>query len=73
MYIHYNAAVVRVRLGASEAALAELERAVDLGYQRQLLAADAGLEPLRHNPRFAALVAPRQPAAGAALPAGGKK
>jgi serine/threonine protein kinase/TolB-like protein/Flp pilus assembly protein TadD len=73
MHIHYNAAVVRVRLGASEAALAELERAVELGYQRQLLAADAGLEPLRHNPRFAALVAPRQPAAGAALPAGGNK
>ena len=73
MYLHYNSAVVRVRLGASEAALPELERAVELGYQRQLLAADAGLEPLRHDPRFAALVAPRQPAAGAALPAGGNK
>jgi len=73
MYVHYNAAVVRVRLGASEAALSELERAVDLGYPRPLLAADAGLEPLRHHPRFAALVAPRPPAAGAALPDGGNR
>jgi tetratricopeptide (TPR) repeat protein len=73
MYVHYNAAVVRVRLGASEAALAELERAVELGYQRKLLAADAGLEPLRNHPRFAALVAPRNPAAGAALPDGGNR
>jgi serine/threonine-protein kinase len=54
-YIHYSSALVAVRLGEREAALAELERAVALGYQRALLAHDPGLEPLRGDPRFAAL------------------
>jgi eukaryotic-like serine/threonine-protein kinase len=54
--VHYNAALVEARLGAPEAALDALERAVRLGYGRQLLAADAGLASLRRHPRFAALL-----------------
>ncbi len=59
MRVHYSAALVAVRLGATDAALDELERAVKLGYPRQLLAADAGLAPLRQHGRFAALLGPR--------------
>lgn len=65
MYVHYNAALVHLRLGETDSALLELERAVELGYLRQLLLGDAGLAPLRRHPRFAALVAPRPPAATA--------
>ena len=55
-YVHYYAALVFTRSGAVEAALQHLERAVALGYQRGLLAADAGLVPLRAEPRFRALL-----------------
>jgi serine/threonine-protein kinase len=60
MYVHYNAALVGVRLGAADAALAELERAVELGYPRQLLSPDPGLARLRQEKRFQALVGPRR-------------
>jgi tetratricopeptide (TPR) repeat protein len=66
MYVHFNAALVHVRLGEPEPALADLERAVELGYPRQLLPGDAGLKSLRPHPRFVALVARRSPAAPAA-------
>jgi eukaryotic-like serine/threonine-protein kinase len=59
MNVNYKAALVSARLGATDAAIALLERAVELGYPRQLLPADAGLAPLRQHKRFAALVAPR--------------
>jgi serine/threonine-protein kinase len=59
MYVHYNAALVRARLGEADAAIGELERAVELGYPRQLLAPDPGLAPLRPERRFRALAAPR--------------
>jgi TolB-like protein/Tfp pilus assembly protein PilF len=72
-YVHYNAAIVHLRLGETEPALGELERAVELGYQRQLLPGDPGLRSLRPLPRFAALLAPRQPAAPAAPTDGGKR
>jgi serine/threonine protein kinase/Flp pilus assembly protein TadD len=57
-YIHYNAALVRLRLGEPDAALSEIERAVELGYQRQLLPQDPGLAALRREKRFEALIAP---------------
>ncbi|HEY6099922.1 MAG TPA: protein kinase [Anaeromyxobacter sp.] len=56
--VQYYAAIVAVRLGATETALAALERGVELGYPRQLLSRDAGLAPLFGQPRFAALLAP---------------
>jgi eukaryotic-like serine/threonine-protein kinase len=56
-YVHYNAALVDVRLGDRDAALDEIGRAVALGHERHLLARDPGLEPLRGSPRFKALVA----------------
>ena len=73
MYVHYNAALVHVRLGEPEPALADLERAVELGYPRQLLPGDAGLKSLRPHPRFAALIAQRPPAAPTAPVKGGSK
>jgi serine/threonine protein kinase/tetratricopeptide (TPR) repeat protein len=57
MGVRFNAALVAVRLGALDAALDELERAVKLGYPRQLLLVDAGLAPLRKHVRFQALAA----------------
>jgi hypothetical protein len=66
MYVNYNSALVHVRLGEPDPALADLERALDLGYPRKLLPGDAGLKPLHSHPRFAALLAPRAPAAPAA-------
>jgi tetratricopeptide (TPR) repeat protein len=57
-YVHYNAALVALRLGDPETALAELERAVELGYPRRLLPSDPGLLPLRAHRRFGALAAP---------------
>ncbi len=53
--VQYNAALVGLELGAPDEALAALERAVALGYQRRLLAGDAGLARLRGLPRFEAL------------------
>jgi TolB-like protein/Tfp pilus assembly protein PilF len=58
MDVHYYAALVAVRLGAGDAALDELERAIALGYPRQLVLADAGLDPVRHHPRFGAMTSP---------------
>jgi len=57
-YVHYNAALVSVRLGATDQALDEIERAVALGHQRHLLALDPGLQPIREHPRFRSLLAP---------------
>jgi tetratricopeptide (TPR) repeat protein len=55
--VQYFAALVSAQLGDAEAAIGHLERAVALGYQRQLLPVDPGLAALRKHPRFAALVA----------------
>ncbi len=57
-YVHYNTALVDMRLGATDAALAELERAVVLGHQRHFLPMEPAFEPLRRDERFGALLAP---------------
>lgn len=58
-YLYYNKA--QVQIAAGELALAEesLMRAVELGFQRDLLAVDAAFAVLRGRPRFEALVGKR--------------
>jgi TolB-like protein/Flp pilus assembly protein TadD/DNA-binding winged helix-turn-helix (wHTH) protein len=56
-HVLYYAAVTHVSLGETEPALAAIERAVELGYPRELISVDAGLAPLKETERFAALVA----------------
>lgn len=56
MYVHYNSALIHVQSGEVEEALAALERAVELEYERELLRADPALEGLRDNERFRKLV-----------------
>ena len=55
---NYYAAVVYAHLGEAELALAAVERAVELNYERRVLAIDPGLELLHDDPRFRALTAP---------------
>jgi TolB-like protein/tetratricopeptide (TPR) repeat protein len=59
LYVQYNAALVSLQFGATDEALAALERAVTLGYQWRLLARDAALAGLRGTPRFDALASGR--------------
>ena len=54
-YTHYLDALVSLRGGNEDDALASLEIAVDKGYSRQMLAADPQLAPLKDNPRFTAI------------------
>ena len=56
MYVRYFAATALCALDQRERALAELERAVELGYPRHLVAVDAGFACLRTDPRYPALV-----------------
>ena len=63
-YVRYYAALVFVTNGELDVALDHLERAVALGYQPQVLAADAGLAALRDEPRFKALSTPRRSRSG---------
>jgi len=62
--VRYYAALVSVTNGELDLALDHLERAVALGYQPQVLAADAGLAALRDEPRFKALSTPRRSRSG---------
>ncbi len=56
----YNLACARARLGREDAAVAALERALDLGFDRdELLATDPDLDPLRDREDFKALLAGR--------------
>jgi len=54
--VNYNTAVTMCSLNELEAALDALERAVELGYSRDLIGVDANLKPLRAAPRFAELL-----------------
>lgn len=56
MYVHYNSALIHVQFGELDAALAALERAVELSYERELLRIDPALRPLQDNERFRRLV-----------------
>lgn len=50
--VHYYAALLHSTVGETEAAFAELERAVSLGYDPAFLAADPELSGLREDDRF---------------------
>ena len=63
-YVRYYAALVSVTNGELDLALDHLERALALGYQPEVLAADAGLAALRDEPRFKALSTPRRSRSG---------
>ena len=56
MYVHYNSALIHVQSGEPDKALAALERAVELNYERELLRVDPALEALRDDERFKRLV-----------------
>ncbi|HSN51487.1 MAG TPA: tetratricopeptide repeat protein [Woeseiaceae bacterium] len=56
MYVHYNSALIHVQFGELDKALAALERAVELSYERELLQIDPALQPLRDHERFRQLV-----------------
>jgi tetratricopeptide (TPR) repeat protein/TolB-like protein/DNA-binding winged helix-turn-helix (wHTH) protein len=55
-YTHYYNGMVYLRAGKRDAALAALDKAVELGYPRSVLAAEPHLAALRNSPRFSALV-----------------
>jgi Flp pilus assembly protein TadD len=55
-YIHYINALVFLRAGDKDAALAALEVAADKGYSRKLLAAEPYLAHFRGDTRFSAIV-----------------
>lgn len=63
-YVRYYAALVSATTGDLAGALDHLERAVVLGYQPRLLAADAGLAALRGDARFGALSSSRRSRSG---------
>ncbi len=55
-YAHYFDAMVHLRAGDRDAALAALEIAAEKGYPRRMLAAEPHLAELRNDTRFAAIV-----------------
>ncbi len=55
-YSHYYDALVSLRAGQRDAALAALAVAADKGYSRQLLSVEPHLAPLKDDPRFATIV-----------------
>jgi tetratricopeptide (TPR) repeat protein len=56
MAVNYHSAVMLSTLGELEPAMAALARAVELGYSKDLIAADAGLAPLRKTGDYLRLV-----------------
>ncbi len=56
MYVHYNSALIHVQFGEVDQALAALERAVELSYERELLRIDPALKGLQGDERFRQLV-----------------
>lgn len=57
-YVHYIEGLMLNNDGTTNAALAALQRAINLGYPSQLLAADPNLANLRSQSKFAALLEP---------------
>jgi TolB-like protein/tetratricopeptide (TPR) repeat protein/DNA-binding winged helix-turn-helix (wHTH) protein len=58
-YVHYIHGLLLTRLEQHDAAIAELETAVEMGYPPVMLATEPHLEGLRPKPRFAALTGKR--------------
>ena len=56
MYVHYYSALIHAHFGENEAALASVERAVELDYQPKLLSVDPGLRSLGTDQRFTRLL-----------------
>ncbi len=56
MYVYYNSALIHAGFGETEHALAALERAVELEYQRELLLLDPVIADLRQEERFKQLI-----------------
>ena len=61
MYVNYNSALIHARFGEMNEALTSLERALELGYQRELLPLDPAFVELRNEERFKQLVAGHKP------------
>jgi adenylate cyclase len=55
-YVHFYDALIKLRRGEPDAALDQLEAAVEMGYSRALIRAEPHLAPLRDRERFANLV-----------------
>ena len=56
--VQYFDALVNLRFDRADAAIAAIERALQLGYPRALLAADPQLETIRRSPRLSDRLAP---------------
>jgi len=52
MYVHYNSALIHARFGEIDEALAALERAIELEYQRELLPLDPVLVERKNRSSF---------------------
>jgi serine/threonine-protein kinase len=55
-YVHYYDALILLRAGAADMAVAALLQAADRGYPVKILAADPQLESLRANSEFSEIV-----------------
>lgn len=60
MYVHYNSALINAGFARNDEALNALERAVDLGYQPDLLRSDPVLAVIREDGRFQRLVSQKR-------------
>ena len=61
IYVYYKSALIHARFAETNEALTSLERAVELGYQRELLPLDPAFVELRNEGRFKQLVAGHNP------------
>ena len=52
MYAHYYSALIHAHFERNDAAIASVERAVELGYEPKLLSVDPGLRSLGDDQRF---------------------
>jgi len=56
MYVHYYSALIHASLGETDDALSALERAIELGYQTDLLSLDPGFRGVMAEERFKELI-----------------